>query len=73
MFRPEPLDLILILILALLLFGPQRLPEISRSMGKAIREFRESISGQSEEVKNLPEKTESQSTPGPMEKPEDQA
>ena len=73
MVRPEPLDLILILILALLLFGPQRLPEISRSMGKAIREFRESISGQTENVQNLIEKTESQSEPPPTEKPEDQA
>ncbi len=43
MFRPEPLDLVLILVVALILFGPKRLPELSRSMGKAIREFREAV------------------------------
>lgn len=40
MFRPEPLDLVLIAIVAMLLFGANRLPEVARAMGKAIREFR---------------------------------
>ncbi len=43
LFRPEPLDLVLILVVALMIFGPKRLPELSRSMGKAIREFREAV------------------------------
>lgn len=73
MFRPEPLDLILILILALLLFGPQRLPEISRAMGKAIRDFRSAVSGQDEDVPKPPEKPEGPSTEVPPEKPEGQA
>ena len=45
MLRPEPLDLVLILIVALLLFGANRLPETARAMGKAIREFRDAVSG----------------------------
>ena len=37
--------LILILIVALLVFGPKRLPEMGRSLGKGMREFKDSISG----------------------------
>ena len=39
--------LIVILIVALLVFGPKRLPEIGRSLGKGMREFKDSISGNS--------------------------
>jgi sec-independent protein translocase protein TatA len=40
-----PLELVVVLIIALVIFGPKRLPELGRSMGKGIREFRSSISG----------------------------
>lgn len=40
MFNIGPLELIVILVVALLVVGPQRLPEIGRSIGKGIREFR---------------------------------
>jgi sec-independent protein translocase protein TatA len=40
-----PWELILVLIVALLVFGPKRLPEMGRSLGKGMREFKESISG----------------------------
>jgi sec-independent protein translocase protein TatA len=40
-----PLELVVVLIIALVIFGPKRLPELGRSMGKGIREFRGSISG----------------------------
>jgi TatA/E family protein of Tat protein translocase len=36
-----PLELLVILIMVLLLFGPKRLPEIGRALGQALREFRE--------------------------------
>jgi len=36
---------IVILVVALLIFGPKRLPEIGRSLGKGMREFKDSISG----------------------------
>jgi sec-independent protein translocase protein TatA len=40
--------LILLLIVALLVFGPKRLPEMGRSLGKGMREFKDSISGKDE-------------------------
>jgi sec-independent protein translocase protein TatA len=38
-------EIILLLLLALLLFGAKRLPEIGRSMGRGLREFKDSVSG----------------------------
>ncbi len=35
-----PMEVILILVLALVVFGPKRLPEMGKSIGKAIREFK---------------------------------
>jgi sec-independent protein translocase protein TatA len=46
--------LIVILIVALLVFGPKRLPEIGRSLGKGMREFKDSITGNSGEKAELP-------------------
>jgi sec-independent protein translocase protein TatA len=40
--------LVVILIVALLVFGPKRLPEMGRSLGKGMREFKDSISGKDE-------------------------
>lgn len=40
-----PLEIVIVLIIALVVFGPKRLPELGRSLGKGIREFRGSISG----------------------------
>jgi sec-independent protein translocase protein TatA len=37
-------ELIVLAIVLLLIFGPKRLPEIGRSMGKGMREFKESVS-----------------------------
>ena len=42
-----PAELILIFIIALLVFGPRKLPEIGRSVGKALREFKKA----SDEIK----------------------
>jgi len=38
-------ELIVILVIALLIFGPKKLPELARSTGKAINEFRKASSG----------------------------
>ena len=54
--------LIVILIVALLVFGPKRLPEIGRSLGKGMREFKESISGHDEKAE-LPPRTGDESPP----------
>ncbi len=48
MLRPEPLDIVIIVLVAMLLFGANRLPESARSIGKAIREFKSAITGQEE-------------------------
>jgi sec-independent protein translocase protein TatA len=41
----SPMDLALLLLLALLLFGAKRVPEIARSLGTGMREFKDSIEG----------------------------
>lgn len=57
-----PLELVVVLAIALIIFGPKRLPEMGASIGKGIREFKSSIGGNddsdtvAEEVK-LPEVT----------------
>jgi sec-independent protein translocase protein TatA len=40
-----PMEVLVVLIIALVVFGPKRLPELGRSVGKGIREFRGSVSG----------------------------
>ena len=50
-----PQEIILIVVVALLIFGPKRLPELARGMGEAIREFRSSVSSTSKpEPQKLP-------------------
>ncbi len=44
-----PLEIAIVLIIALLVFGPKRLPELGKSLGKGIREFKGSISGEHDE------------------------
>ena len=49
-------EIILLLLLALLLFGAKRLPEIGRSLGTGMREFKDSVTGKSprDEAAELP-------------------
>jgi sec-independent protein translocase protein TatA len=42
---PGPMELIVILVVALIILGPKKLPEAARSVGRGMREFKESISG----------------------------
>jgi sec-independent protein translocase protein TatA len=42
-------EILLILLLVLLVFGPKRLPEMGRSLGKGFREFKDSITGESKD------------------------
>ncbi len=43
-----PMELIVVLVIALLVLGPKRLPAAGKSLGEGIRGFRDSISGRSE-------------------------
>jgi sec-independent protein translocase protein TatA len=54
-----PLELAVVVIFALIIFGPKRLPELGKSMGKGIREFRASISGDSDDDEDDTPKVES--------------
>jgi sec-independent protein translocase protein TatA len=47
--------LAVVLIIALVIFGPKRLPELGKSMGKGIREFRGSISGRDDDEEKAAE------------------
>ena len=40
-----PMEIILVLVIALLVLGPKKLPEVGRSVGKGLREFKDSVSG----------------------------
>jgi sec-independent protein translocase protein TatA len=44
-FTSIPADLLVVLVIVLLFFGPKRLPGLGRSLGSGIREFKEGISG----------------------------
>jgi sec-independent protein translocase protein TatA len=58
-FGIQPIHLIIVAVVALIIFGPTRLPEIGRGLGKAINEFRkgtkEMTEGFREEVTTHPE------------------
>jgi sec-independent protein translocase protein TatA len=45
-----PWEIVLLLLLALLLFGAKRLPEIGKSVGQGMREFKDSVSGASKQI-----------------------
>jgi len=47
---PGPLELMVILVIALIVLGPQKLPEAARSVGKGMRELKASLSGEDEDA-----------------------
>lgn len=63
-----PMELILIFLVVVLLFGGKKIPEIAKGLGKGIRDFKSSLSGQDEkdEAKNIakPDQKTSQQDPG---------
>jgi sec-independent protein translocase protein TatA len=59
----QPTHLLFVLVVALLVLGPKRLPEAGRALGRGIRDFRSAISGEDDRSDALP--TESAPAPPP--------
>lgn len=47
-------EILIISVAVLLLFGPKRLPELAKSMGKGIRDFKKALEGGDDDKKSLP-------------------
>ena len=47
-FNIGPMELVVVLIIALVVLGPKKLPEVGRSLGKGMREFKDSLAGESD-------------------------
>jgi sec-independent protein translocase protein TatA len=52
-FKLGPLELVLILVIIFIIFGPGKLPQIVGSVGKSIRSFRESRAGELDEEEGV--------------------
>ncbi len=65
-----PLEIVVVLIIALVVFGPKRLPELGNSLGRGIREFKESVTGEKDDDDDVKALSASQATATPAEKAE---
>jgi sec-independent protein translocase protein TatA len=64
MFRNPLIDAAVVLLAVLLIFGPKRLPQLGRSLGHGMREFKDGITGQSTpEDEERPELTQASAPP----------
>jgi sec-independent protein translocase protein TatA len=61
-----PLEIVIVLVIVLIIFGPKRLPDLGRSLGRGMREFKDSVTGKDKD--ELPERTAE--APEPTQKPE---
>ena len=52
MMNVGPMEIVLALIVALVVLGPKRLPDAGRSLGRGMREFKDSLSGASPEPRS---------------------
>jgi sec-independent protein translocase protein TatA len=68
-FGVGPLEILILLLVALLVFGPKRLPEMGRSLGRGMREFKDSISGKDDEPLTTTEFAAPAEPPPPAELP----
>jgi sec-independent protein translocase protein TatA len=57
-------EILVVLVIALIIFGPKRLPELGKSLGKGIREFRSSIGGHDDDDDDDKPELESGTKPG---------
>jgi sec-independent protein translocase protein TatA len=76
MFRNPTTDLIIVLVIVLVIFGPKRLPGLGKQLGQGIREFKDSITGDSkddDESEQRPAITQNTAAPPVSAEPERQA
>jgi sec-independent protein translocase protein TatA len=72
-----PLEIAVVLVIVLLIFGPKRLPDLGRSLGRGMREFKDSVTGKDDDQKGLEEssdpvvRTTADEEPAPTAKPAD--
>jgi sec-independent protein translocase protein TatA len=59
-----PLEIVIVLIIVLVIFGPKRLPDLGRSLGRGMREFKDSVTGKDRE--ELPEAREPEQRSEPV-------
>jgi sec-independent protein translocase protein TatA len=62
-------ELIIILIVALLIFGPKNLPKLGKSLGQTVKNVREGMEGDEDEPKKVEAATESEPEPAPAAEP----
>ena len=53
-----PMELIIVLVIVLLIFGPKRLPGLGRSLGSGMREFKDSVTGKTKDEDEAPDQLE---------------
>jgi sec-independent protein translocase protein TatA len=59
-----PTEIIIVLVIVLLIFGPKRLPDLGRSLGRGMREFKDSVTGKDKD--ELPAGEEAEEKPEPV-------
>jgi len=69
----NPLHIAVLVVILLLLFGARRLPEIGRSLGTGLREFKQSINGESHPQEQQQQPTLPAPAPPTQQAPEQQA
>jgi sec-independent protein translocase protein TatA len=65
MWTPGPLEIVIVLIIVLVIFGPKRLPDLGRSLGRGMREFKDSVTGKDKEREQLEASEEGAEKPKP--------
>jgi sec-independent protein translocase protein TatA len=68
----QPTHLLFILVVALLVLGPKRLPEVGRSLGKGLRDFKTALSGDEPQPLHdeVPQQTSTETSPPAAERAE---
>jgi len=53
-----PMELVIVLVIALVILGPKRLPQAGRSLGQGMREFKDSLTGSGTQTADEPKAVE---------------